>query len=323
MKVGVTGANGLVGRHVCRALTAAGHAPVALVRDPAKAADMDVAEVRALPTLGTGVDPAALTETLRDLDAVVHLAAYVHVMTGAPDQTVFDDVNVAGSRAVLDAAIAAGAKRFVYMSSVKAAGERSGAEPLTNDTPPAPEDAYGRSKLAAERALADRAQAWDGKLAILRPTFVYGWPATGNFRAVIKAVRKGLPLPLAAIRNRRDMTYVGNLADAARAALEADGIGPEPYFICDGDPVSTPDLFRRAADAFGGTARLFPVPACLLKLAGALTGKSAAVDRLTGDFRVDIAPFRRDAGWHPPYKMTDGLAETAAMAASDGDWERT
>lgn len=323
MKIGVTGANGLVGRHVCRALTRAGHAVVALVRDPAKSAGLDIVETRVLPTLGASMDKAALAGALSGLEAVVHLAAHVHVMKSAPDPAVFDAVNVAGSLAVLDAAIAAGAKRFVFMSSVKAAGERSDGTPLSTDMAPAPEDAYGRSKLAAERALTERAAGWNGRLVILRPTFVYGWPTTGNFRTVVNAVRKGVPLPLAAIRNRRDMAYAGNLADAVRAALASETVGAGPYFICDGDPVSTPELFRRTATAFAGRARLFPVPGWALKLAGALTGRGAAVARLRGDFRVDGSPFRRDAGWQPPYKMSEGLSEAAALAANDGDWERT
>lgn len=322
MKVGVTGANGLIGGYVCRALGGAGLHPVALVRDPATAR-VAAAEIRRLPSLGADTPPAELAQAFAGLDAVVHLAAHVHVMKAPPAEGVFDAVNVGGSLAVFEAAISAGAKRFVYMSSVKAAGERSGAKPMSADDPEAPEDPYGRSKLKAERALAARAVNWGGRLVILRPTFVYGWPATGNFRAVIKAVRKGTPLPLAAISNRRDMIYAGNLADAVRAALTAPDVGHGPYFVADGSPVSTPDLFRRAAAAFGGRALLFPVPPAALRAAAKLAGRGAVASRLCGNFEVDSEPFRRDAAWHPPYKMTDALAEAAAMAAKDGSWERT
>lgn len=320
MKVGVTGANGLVGRYVCRSLAKAGLEVTALVRDPAAPDVPGATETRMLPTLGATA-PGGYADTVAGLNAIVHLAAHVHVMKAAPDPDAFHAVNVNGSAALFEAAMSAGAERFIYMSSVKAAGERSGDKPLSTDIPPQPEDAYGRSKLAAEQTLAEKAKGWSGRLTILRPTFVYGWPATGNFRSVIGAARKGIPLPLAAISNRRDMTYAGNLADAVRAALTAPGVGQGPYFVSDGNAASTPDLFRRTADAFGGRARLFPVPVGLLQAAGALTGRSAVVSRLCGNFEVDIGPFCRDAGWHAPYKMSDGLAEIAASARADGYWE--
>ena len=320
MKVGITGANGLVGRYICRTLAAADLKAVALVRNPAGTPIPGSSEARELPTLGA-TSPEGFQAAVAGLDAVVHLAAHVHVMKSAPPPNIFKAVNVDGSLAVFDAAIAAGAKHFIYMSSVKAAGERSPGGPLTADDAPAPEDAYGRSKLAAERALIERAVNWDGRLVILRPTFVYGWPATGNFKAVIKAVRKGVPLPIKGIENRRDMTYAGNLADAVRAAITAKNVGTGPYFISDGEPVSTPELFRRTADAFHGRARLFPAPVALLKLTGAVTGRGAMIQRLCENFEVDIGPFCRDAGWQAPYKMTDGLAEISASAGTDQKWE--
>ncbi len=316
MKVGITGANGLVGQYICRSLAAADMEPVALVRSPTDAVIPGSTGARELPTLGA-TSPEGFQASVTGLEAIVHLAAHVHVMKSAPPPNIFKAVNVDGSLAVFDAAIATGAKHFIYMSSVKAAGERSPGRPLTADDPPAPEDAYGRSKLAAERALIERAANWEGRLVILRPTFVYGWPATGNFKAVIKAARKGVPLPISEIENRRDMTYAGNLADAVRAALTAPGIGQGPYFVSDGEAVSTPELFRRTADAFNGRARLFPAPLSMLKLTGAMTGRAAMIHRLCESFEVDIEPFCRDAGWQAPYKMTDGLAEIAARAAAD------
>lgn len=315
MKVGITGANGLVGRYICQRLAAADHEAVALVRNPAAGAVPGAREARALPTLGAST-PEAFRDAVAGLDAVVHLAAHVHVMKSAPPPNIFKAVNVDGSLAVFEAAIAEGAKHFIYMSSVKAAGERSSGKPLSTADTSHPEDAYGRSKLAAEHALIERAVDWDGRLVILRPTFVYGWPATGNFKAVISAVRKGLPLPIAGIENRRDMTYAGNLADAVRAALTAPGVAQGPYFISDGEAVSTPELFRRTADAFNGRARLLPAPVSVLKLAGAVTGRGAMISRLCESFEVDIGPFCRDAGWQAPYKMTDGLAEIAASAGT-------
>ena len=260
MKIGVTGANGFVGGYVLAALKDAGHDVRALVRTP-ESFDVGAArEVAAIPSLDGDTDMAALKAAMAGLDAVVHLAARVHVMNAALDDENFRSVNVDGSARLFDAAIAQGIKRFVFISTVKAAGERSGTRPLSAEDAPVPEDAYGRSKLAAEMRLREMASQRSCELVILRPAFVYGWPPAGNFRTVISAIRKGLPLPLGGIENRRDMTYAGNLADAIATACTAPGLHDTPYFISDGAPVSTPGLFQAVAGAFGRPARLFHVP---------------------------------------------------------------
>jgi len=311
MKIGVTGANGFVGGHLLAALNAAGDDVRALVRSPDRMDASLCTDVAPIPTLVRDTDPESLRTALAGLDAVVHLAARVHVMNATLDDEAFTRVNVDGSAHLFTACAAAGIKRFVYMSSVKAAGERSTDRPLSADDAPAPEDAYGRSKLAAENRLRELARDSACELVILRPAFVYGWPPAGNFKTVISAVLKGLPLPLGGIDNRRDMTYVGNLADAVRAAVHAPNLLTTPYFIADAEAVSTPTLFRRVGEAFARPARLFYVPVWLLRLIGLLSGRSATIARITENFVVDTGPFRRDARWQPPYKMSEGLGAVA------------
>ena len=316
MKIGVTGANGFIGGHLLDCLLKAGHAPVALVRNPAKVS-VPAVEVVPMPTIDGNSDVAALQSALSGLDAVVHLAASVHDMTGSQSEDAYRSINVDGSVRLFEAAIAAGMKRFVFMSSAKAAGERSQGRPLSADNAPGPEDAYGRSKRDAETALRRLASGSACRLVILRPTFVYGWPPVGNFRTLLKTILKGLPLPLAAIDNRRDLTYVGNLADAACRACSAADLGNTPYFICDGKAVSTPELIRNVARAFARPARLIYMPVWLLRLCGTVSRRSAMIDRLTEDFEVESAPFHRDAGWQPPYNMAEGLGACAAARQND------
>ncbi len=313
MIAAVTGANGFIGGYVVHALIQAGHTVRALVRHGVEC-DIPVTRIQ---SLNASSDITELTDALQEVDAVVHLAARVHVMNGHEDEDGFFDVNVGGTCRLFEAAAAAGVKRFIFVSSVKAAAERSGDGPVTADDTAQPEDAYGRSKRAAEQELLARSKL-DGApdVVILRPTFVYGWPPTGNFATLVSAVRRGIPLPFAGIGNRRDMLYVGNLADAVRAACTSTAVGAGPYFICDGAPVSTTALFRETAKAFGAQARLFWMPEWSLRLLAVLTGKRAAMDRLLEDFRVDGAPFRRDADWQPPYKMAEGLARCSAAASA-------
>ena len=313
MKVGVTGANGFVGQHLIQRLDKAGHDVTALVRNKASMLGSTTCSIVEIPSLNSRVDIQDLVVILAELDVLIHLAGHVHKMNDADDDASFHDVNVVGSERLFEAADTADVKRFIFLSSVKAAGERSNNMPLTLENSPGPEDAYGRSKQDAEQALQDMARETNCDLAILRATFVYGWPPVGNFKSVISAVKKGIPLPLASIHNHRHMVFVGNLADALCHSSVVDGLSSAPYFIADDQPVSTPELFRLTGQAFASPARLFPMPLWMLRMAGILTGRSSTIARLTENLEVDTAPFRRDASWFPPYNMSEGLSLSANM----------
>jgi nucleoside-diphosphate-sugar epimerase len=245
---------------------------------------------------------------LAGADAVVHLAARVHVMRDTADDpdAAFDRANHQATAALAEQTKAAGGRRLVFLSSVKVHGDAAEG-PLTADDAPTPADPYGRSKLAAEQALARFGDSME--IAVLRPPLVYGPGVKGNFLSMLKAVDRGWPLPLGAVENRRSLIYAGNLADAIRFSLRGP---PGTYLPSDRDDVSTPTLLRRTAEALGKRARLLPVPVSMLRSAAALTGKSAAVNRLTGSLTVDGAL----PGWAPPASMKQGLAATAA-------WYRT
>jgi len=256
MRVHVTGERGFIGSHLCPALAAAGH----------------------------DVRPA-----LEGCDAVVHLANIAH--TSAPPAELHR-VNVEGTIKQAQAALAAGARRFVYLSSIKAAQ---------------PDDAYGRAKSIAEQALLQLAGL---EPAILRPPLVYGPRVKANFLALMRAVARGWPLPLASIRNRRSLVYVGNLVDAILRCLEASRVG-RIYAVSDGAPVSTPELCRALGRALGRPARLFPFPPVLLRLAPGFA-------RLTESLEVDDRAIRDELGWRAPFSFEQGLQATAQWYRAQG-----
>jgi nucleoside-diphosphate-sugar epimerase len=256
MRIHVTGASGFIGSHLCPALTAAGH------------------ELRA---------------SVEGCDAVVHLANIAHARASAAE---LHRVNVEGTIAQARAALAAGARRFVYLSSAKAAS---------------PDDAYGHAKRIAEQAL----MAMPGlEPAILRPPLVYGPRVKANFLALMRAVDRGWPLPLASVRNRRSLLYVGNLADAILRCLAA-APGARIYGVTDGAPVSTPELCHMLGRALGRPARLWPFPPALLRLA---PGGARLVDSLV----VDDGALRNELGWRPPSGLEEGLRHTAAWYRAQG-----
>ena len=215
-------------------------------------------------------------------EAVVHLANIAHAK--APEAEL-RRVNVEGTLARAREAAAAGVRRFVYLSSSLAVD---------------PGDRYGRSKLAAEDGLREVRGV---EIVVLRPPLVYGPRVKANFLALMRAVARGVPLPLASIENRRSIVYVGNLVDAILLCLDSPRAAGMTVGVSDGAPVSVPQFCRAIGEALGRPARLFPFPPSLLELAPPLR-------RLTRSLEVDDSALR-GLGWRPPYTMQEGLHETA------------
>jgi len=195
---------------------------------------------------------------------------------------------------------AASGAQLVFVSSVKVHGEESSA-PLTERSRIAPQDAYAESKARAEDALRAIAGL---RLVVLRPPLVYGAGVKANFLALMRAIDRGLPLPLAGIVNRRSLVYVGNLVHAILCCADAPQAAGRCYLVSDGAPLSTPELCRGIAQALGRSVRLFAVPATLLELV-------PGARRLTRSLEVDDSALRGELGWQPRSTLAQGLAETA------------
>ncbi|MGE3784125.1 MAG: NAD-dependent epimerase/dehydratase family protein, partial [Alphaproteobacteria bacterium] len=249
---------------------------------------------------------------LRDLDIVIHLAQRAHVPPSGPVLS----AEPAAAAALARGAALSGVRRFVYLSSIKAMGEATApGRPFRPNDAPLPQDAYGRAKLATERAL-DAAAAETGlDLAILRPPLVYGAGVGGNFRALLRLARSGLPLPLAGLENRRSLLARGNLVDliatiCAYPATVPAGSG-RILLASDGADLSTPELVRILAAAQGRNASLFPLPTPLFAGLRRLPVVGPAVCRLTLSLQVDDAATRTTLDWRPPLPAEAALAETA------------
>jgi nucleoside-diphosphate-sugar epimerase len=269
------------------------------------------AETIRIPDIAGEVDWAP---HLVDVDAVLHLAARVHIPDD-PSDAAYRRTNVGGTVRLAEAAIAAGVKRFVFVSTVKVHGERTTVEPFNSTSPFRPADPYGRSKAEAEdalRTLQDR----DGlDLVVVRPPLVYGPDVRANFLRLLRTIDRGTPLPLGRVENRRSLVFVDNLADLLARVATSDAASGEAFMVADGDPVSTPTLVRALAHALGRPARLMPVPLSMLRMVGRLLGQAEAVDRLVGSLEVDSSRTQSVLDWSPPFSFDEGVAATAAWFA--------
>lgn len=305
MRVLLTGANGFVGRSLCKCLNAHGHVVVPAVRR--------VSGLAGEVVVGSFDGVTDWASALAACDAVVHLAARVHVMNDRAQDplALYRATNTEATLNLARQAAQAGVKRFVFVSTIKVNGEGRD-EPYRETDAPAPKDAYAVSKWEAEQGLLRIAADTGLEVVILRPPLVYGPGVKANFQRLLSTARRGWPLPLGAIRNRRSLLYLGNFVDAIRVCVEHPDAAGQTFLLDDGQPVSTPELIRAVARAMGRPVRLLAVPVGMLIFIGAMLGKRDAVARLTGSLWVDASLIRSRLGWAPPYSMEAGLTATVA-----------
>lgn len=296
----ITGASGFVGQSLRERLRTEPELRVRLAMRRQRSGLASTEDQVIVGDLG-GTD--SWEQACEGVDVVVHLAARVHqVHDEATDPLAeFRTANVVGTMRLAHAAREAGVRRIVFLSTVKVHGE-SGR--FTETSPLAAEDPYAISKVEAELAL----RALGGiEVVTIRPPLVYGPGVKANFAALIRAVKRGVPMPLGAIDNVRSLVGVENLADLIVRCVVASSAANRSYLVSDGDDVSTTELIRRIAHALGVRPRLLPVSVSALSVLGGLVGRSPAIQRLTQSLQVDISAARRELEWSPPVSMADGL----------------
>jgi nucleoside-diphosphate-sugar epimerase len=304
MKVLITGASGFVGNAMSSWLTTHGLEAVGAVRQLPARAQVDV-DYRIVGNLDACTD---WHTALADVEGIIHCAARVHVMHETADDPLmaFRSANVAGTERLARQAAALGVKRLVFISSIKVNGEETAEGFNENDTP-APQDPYGQAKWEAEKMLSQVSKETGLEVVIVRPPLVYGPGVKGNLARLLNWVERGVPLPLAGIRNARSLIGIDNFTSALHACLTHPAAAGRTYLVRDGEDISTPELVRRLGRHLGKPARLFALPAPLLEGLAGLVGRRADVQRLTGSLIVDDSRIRSELGWVPPYTLDDGL----------------
>jgi nucleoside-diphosphate-sugar epimerase len=307
VKILLTGAGGFVGTAIRKRLGGGRHTLVSVSR---RSID---GEVLGLGDIGPDTD---WTNLLAGCDAIIHLAARVHVMHehASDPYAEYFRVNVSGTRKLAEQAAASGVKRFVFISSIKVNGEETlPGRPFTENDVPAPQDPYALSKYEAELAIQDIAQKTGMEYVIVRPPLIYGRYVKANFRTMMNWLVRGLPLPLKGMDgNRRSIVGLGNLVDLVVTCLDHQKARNEVFLVSDGEDLSTAGLLLRLGAVLETPAKLFYVPDLCLRAATFLFRKHSIYQRLCESLQADIGKAEKLLDWVPPYSLEEEMKLSSA-----------
>lgn len=303
IRVLVTGASGFVGSALLRHLATQQLDLVVAVRSGYTLSCSE--RVFKVGNINAETDWSA---AIRDVDVVVHVAGLAHLEqhTSTDALTAFRSVNCDGTLNLARQAVAAGVRRLIYISSIGVNGDQGG-RPLTADDSPAPVDFYAQSKWEAEQALMALAKESALEVVIIRPPLVYGTGAPGNFGKLVRAVSRGIPLPLGAVKNRRTLVALENLVDLIRVCITHPDAANQVFLAGDAEDISTTELLKCVAKALSKPALLLPVPVGMMAFGAGLLGKRDRIEKICGDLQVDITKTRQVLGWNPPVSIRVAL----------------
>jgi nucleoside-diphosphate-sugar epimerase len=312
-RVLVTGASGFVGGHLSMELAAAGWQVRAAVRRPLRQqSSAPPCEERLIETIGPDTD---WSPVLRGVETVVHLAGRSAVPDTSADRALaaFRSVNVEGTRRLVRACVQSGVRRILFLSSIRAVGERTEVgRPFSEDSPCRPSDPYGISKLEAEQALLAEVRDSSVEAVILRSPLVYGPGVGGNFLRLMRAIDRRIPLPLGRVDNKRSLVFIHNLTSGILHCLAHPLSAGQILHIADAGAFSTPELLKALGAMLGRRVLLLPVSGEVLRGAGRLLGRADEIRRLTDSLEMTTDKIRKLLGWTPPSATREGLEAVAS-----------
>jgi len=325
----VTGATGAVGPYVVQALCEAGHTVRTFSLD--KSSD-DAFPPSVDERLGDVTDPVAVQSAMQGVNAVIHLAALLHIVNPPPElREKYERINVGGTATVVEAAAKAGIKRIVLASTIAVYGH-SNCQILNEDSVPHPDTFYAQTKLAAEKIVLN-ARRTNGQPigTVLRFGAVYGVRIKGNYQRLLQSLARGRFIPIGAGRNRRTLVYDKDVANAVVLAVQHPAAAGKIYNITDGQFHTLAEIIAAICAALGRRPPRFSIPvgpariaAGIIEDAMRLIGRHSPISRSTIDkYTEDIAVagkrIQQELGFEPQYDLSAGWRETVSEMREAGN----
>lgn len=308
MRILITGATGFIGAYLCNVLSRQ-YNVIGTTRSNVSTSTLPFKIVQ-VTDINKNTD---WSEVLSGVDIVIHTVARVHQMheTSGNLLQIYREANTYATENLVEQARGAGVKQFIFLSSIKVNGEQTDKKAFDEADMPNPLDPYGISKLEAEQIIEQICSNSAMAYTIFRLPLVYGEGVKANFANLLALAKKGYPLPLAGINNKRSLLYLGNLGDITQKCLLNQVSYNEVFCLSDNDDVSTSELLQAIIQAYGSKTKLFSIPNPLFYLIGKLTGRSSFIKRLFGSLQVNSDKLCKTLGWYPPYTVRSALTEMA------------
>lgn len=294
MKVIVTGGSGFVGRNLIGYLTSNDMLLNTLNRS-------------ALLNINTGI--------VSDSSVIVHLAGKAHDLKRTSSAEEYYEVNYELTKNIYDIFLKSDAKKFIFVSSVKAVSD-SVKGVLKEETVPNPQTHYGKSKLMAEEYIQSQPLPVDKSYYILRPCMIHGPGNRGNLNLLYKFVQKGIPYPLAAFHNKRSFLSVKNLCFVILNLIQKN-VSSGIYNVSDDEALSTNEVVSILARSLNRNPKLWAISSNLIRFAARIGDyiklplNTERLDKLTENYLVSNTKIKRALEVDLPLTAKDGLAITA------------
>ncbi len=315
----VTGATGVLGPSVVAELVKANYRIRTLSLDhPA----VGILPVKVETCVGDVTDRNTVQDAMVNVDAVIHLAALLHITNPPSNMRIkYEKVNVGGTANVVDAAVKSGVRRVVFFSTIAVYGNTKG-QVVNENTEPHPDTIYGETKLAAEHLVLKARDAYGRPLGtVLRLAAVYGSRIKGNYQQLLRALNSGWFIPVGNGLNRRTLIYDKDVAHAAFLALQHPVAAGKVFNVSDGKIHSMQYIISTMCQALDRKAPYVYLPAGHVRSAIKIIEKAAHViglqspiscsllDKYMEDLAVEAKLIQEELRFAPKFDLYSGWRE--------------